>query len=86
MSVIETHGSIETRIRERGIDMSFHFQLVSKQVNLKGDVILGRDILKSMQARICYKERSLTFRHAGNVMHKKLIFLPELERETHQVS
>ena len=42
-SVIETHGSIETRIREGGIDIPFHFQLVSKQVDLKGDGILGRD-------------------------------------------
>jgi len=79
--VIETHGSIETRIREGGIDIPFHFQLVSKQVDLKGDGILGRDFFKSMQARICYKERSLTFRHAGCVMRKKLIPLPELERE-----
>ena len=34
-SVIETHGSIETRIREGGIDIPFHFQLVSKQVDPK---------------------------------------------------
>jgi len=83
-SVIETHGSIETRIREGGIDIPFHFQLVSKQVDLKGDGILGRNFLKSMQARICYKELSLTFRHAGCVMFKKLISLPELEHEAHQ--
>jgi hypothetical protein len=63
-SVIETHGSIETRIREGKIDIPFHFQLVSKQVALKGDGILGRDFLKLMQARICYKEQSLTFRYA----------------------
>jgi len=66
-SVIETHGSIETRIRG-GIDIPFHFQLVSKQVDLKGDGILGRDILKSMQVRICYKERSLTFRQEINIL------------------
>jgi len=34
--VIETHGSIETRIREGRIDIPFRFQLVSKQVDLKG--------------------------------------------------
>ena len=34
---VETHGSIETGIRERGIDIPFQFQLVSKQVDLKGD-------------------------------------------------
>ena len=42
-SVIETHGSIETWIREGRIDIPFRFQLVSKQVDLKGDGILGRD-------------------------------------------
>jgi len=83
-SVIETHGSIETRIREGGMDIPFHFQLVSKQVDVKGDGILGRDFFKLMQARICYKERSLTFRHAGCVMRKKLISLAEREREAHQ--
>ena len=83
-SVIETHGSIETRIREGGMNIPFHFQPVTKQVVLKGDGILGRDFLKSMQTRICYKVRSLTFRHAGCVMRKKLICLPELEREAHQ--
>jgi len=34
-SVIETHGSIETRIWEGGIDIPFRFQLVSQQVELK---------------------------------------------------
>ena len=83
-SVIETHGNIQTRIREGGIDIPFRLQLVSKLVGLKGDGILGREFFKSLQSRICYKGRSLTFRHAGCVMHKKLISLPELEREAHQ--
>jgi len=83
-SVNETHGSIETRIREGRIDIPFGFQLVSKQVYLKGDGILGRNFLKLMQARICYKERSLTFRHARFVIHKELKSLPELESEAHQ--
>jgi ssDNA-binding Zn-finger/Zn-ribbon topoisomerase 1 len=54
--VIETHGSIEIRIREGRIDIPFHFQLVSKQVDLRGDGILGHDFFKLMQTRICYKE------------------------------
>jgi len=53
-------------------------------VDLKEDGILQHDFLESMQAQICYKERSLTFRHAGCVMRKKLISLPELESEAHQ--
>jgi hypothetical protein len=36
-SVIETHGSIETRIRERGIDIPLRLLLESHQVDLKGD-------------------------------------------------
>jgi hypothetical protein len=45
-SVIETHGSIEARIRARGIDIPFLLQLVSQQVDRKGDENLGRDFLK----------------------------------------
>jgi len=40
-SVIETHGSLETRIRKGGIDIPFRFQLVSQRVDLKGEGILG---------------------------------------------
>jgi hypothetical protein len=49
-SVIETHDSIETRIREGRIDIPFRFQLVSKLVDLKGDGILGCEFFKLMQA------------------------------------
>jgi hypothetical protein len=44
-SAIKTNGSIETRIREGGIDIPFLLELVSKKVDLKGDGILGRDFL-----------------------------------------
>ena len=44
-SVVETHGSLETRIRKGGIDISFRFQLVSQRVDLKGRGILGRNFL-----------------------------------------
>ena len=37
-----------------------------------------------MQARICYKERSLSFRHACFVIHKKLRSLPDLASGAHQ--
>jgi len=69
VSIIETHGSIETWIREGGMDIPFQFQLVSKQVDLKGDGILGCDFLELMLAQICYKERSLTRRvcHAQEI-------------------
>jgi hypothetical protein len=35
-SVIETHGSIENRIREGEVYIPFCLQLVSQQVDLKG--------------------------------------------------
>jgi len=40
-SVIETRGSKETRIWG-GMDILFRFQLLSQQVNLKGETILGK--------------------------------------------
>jgi hypothetical protein len=33
---------------------------------------LGRDFLKQMQAQICYKNLTLTFHHAVNVVSKPL--------------
>jgi hypothetical protein len=40
-SIVENHGSIETKILEGYLQIPFHFQLVSKQVDLLGDGILG---------------------------------------------
>jgi hypothetical protein len=55
-SIIKTHVSIETWIQEGGIDIPHRLQVVSQQVDLKGDGILGHDFFKLMQAKICYKE------------------------------
>jgi len=40
-SVVETHGSIESRIWEGELDITFRFQLLSQQVDLKGKGVLG---------------------------------------------
>jgi len=56
-SIIETHGSLETQVREGDMNIPYRLKLVSKQVDLKGDGILGRDFLAAMRARICYRER-----------------------------
>ena len=45
-SISETHSGIETRIKIDELDIPYRFQLVSKQVDLKGDRILGCDFLK----------------------------------------
>jgi hypothetical protein len=50
-SVAETHGSIQTWIREGGMDIPFQFQLVSKQVDIKGDGILRHDFNMNMFKR-----------------------------------
>jgi hypothetical protein len=71
-SVIETHWSIETKILEGSLQIPFRFQLLSKQVDLPGDGILGRDFLKQMQAKICYQSRTLTFTYAGVTITKSL--------------
>jgi len=81
-SILETHGSTETRIRADGVDIPYSFQLVSQQVDLQGDGILGHDFLKVMQAHICYKERLLTFQYEGIIVPKKLWPLQELVGET----
>ena len=70
--IIETHGSIETKILEGSLKIPFRFQLVSKQVDLLGDGILGRDFLKQMQVQICYHSRTLTFMYAGVTITKSL--------------
>ena len=45
-SMLETHGSIETRIQAEGLEIPYSFQLVSRQIDLRGDGILGRDFLR----------------------------------------
>jgi hypothetical protein len=56
-------------------------------VDLKGEGILRHDFLKLMKARICYRERSLTFQHKGFVIHKELRSLQEPEiRDFQKVS
>lgn len=72
-SVTETHGAIETRIREGNIEVPFTFQLVSKQVDIACDGILGRDFLQKTQAKICYETGTLTFRHKNVEVKKKLL-------------
>jgi len=74
-SIIETHGSLETRLREGVVSIPYRLQLVSRQVDLKCDEILGRDFLKAMRARICYRERALIFQYKGVLVRKKLMSL-----------
>ena len=81
-SMIETHGSLEMQILEGEMSIPYRLQLVSKQVDLRGDGILGRDFLQEMWARICNRERVLIFRYKGILVHKKLTFLPGVKPGT----
>jgi len=47
-SMIETHGSLETQVLEDEMSIPYRLQLVSKQVDLKGDGLIGRDFFKAM--------------------------------------
>jgi hypothetical protein len=81
-AILETHGSIETRMKVGKVEIPYSFQLVNKQIDLKGDGILGRDFLKIMQALISYKDKLLTFRYKGNTVRKKLGPPPGVEGKT----
>lgn len=71
-SVIETHGSLEVKVQEGQVEIPFKFQLVSTQVDIKGDGILGRDFLQRMRAKICYESRTLTLQSGGTSIKKRL--------------
>jgi hypothetical protein len=71
-SIIETHRSIKTNIVEGSLQIPFSFQLVSQQVDLLGDGILGWDFLKQMQAQICYRTKTITFRYEAVTITKPL--------------
>jgi len=70
---------LETQVLEGEMSIPYRLQLVSKQVGLKGDGIFGRDFLKAMQARICYREQVLIFQYEGIFVRKKLTSLPRTE-------
>ena len=73
--MIETHGSLESQILEGEMSIPSRLQLVSKQVDLRGDGILGRDFLQAMRARICYRERVLIFQFESMCVRMKLMSL-----------
>ena len=81
VSIIETHGSLVTRAREGEMRIPYRLQLVSKQVDLKGDGILGRAFLKATRARICYREEVLIFQYKEVLIRRKLMSLPGAEPE-----
>ena len=64
------------------MNVPYRLQLVSKQVDLKGDRILGRDFLIAMRACIFYRERVFILRYKGVLVRRKLMSLPGAEQGT----
>jgi hypothetical protein len=58
-SPIETHGAIEAKIRLGSKSVTYSFQLISKQVDIPCDGILGCDFLQRARAKICYETRTV---------------------------
>jgi hypothetical protein len=59
-SPILTHGIVEARIELTDSSVAHKFHLVSKQVDIPCDGILGRDFLQKTNAKICYASRTIT--------------------------
>jgi hypothetical protein len=81
-SMIETHGSLQTQVPEGDMNIPYRLKLVSKQVDLKGDGIVGHYFLAAMRTCICYRERVLIFRYKGVLVRRKLMSLPGDEQGT----
>jgi hypothetical protein len=59
---METHGVIKAKVRLGGESFAHDFQLVSKQVEIPCDGILGRDFFRRTKAKICYATRVVTLK------------------------
>jgi hypothetical protein len=59
-SPTETHGVIETKVGLGSDSIPHNFQLVSKQVDIPCDGILGRDFFQRSKATICYATQTVT--------------------------
>jgi hypothetical protein len=59
-SPMETHGVIEATIELGNNSIIHDFQIVNKQVGITCNGSLGRDILQSARAKICYETRTVT--------------------------
>ena len=84
-SIVETHGAVRLSICDGKLETPFQFQLVSHQVELEYDGILGRDFLKHTRAKVCYEENMVTFRK-DNEEWTERIFCSKLVQGTNEVA
>jgi len=71
-STIETFGTIQTVVNVDSFKILFTFQLVSKQVDIPCNGILGRDFLEHAGAQIYYGSGTLTLRTGSRKISKAL--------------
>jgi hypothetical protein len=69
-SNIETTGTLKTVVNVDSLKIPFMFQLVSKQVDIPCDGILGRDFLENAGATISYASGTLTVGTGSNKFSK----------------
>ena len=67
-SPIETHGIVEAQVKLRGSSIPHEFHLVTEQVEIPCDGILGRDFLQNARAKICYESRTVVLRGESHSM------------------
>jgi hypothetical protein len=72
-TIIETFGTVRTSVIVDPLKIPFTFQLVSKQVDIPCDGILGRDFLEYAGAQICYVSGTLTFGTGSSKVRKALL-------------
>jgi hypothetical protein len=80
-SIVETHGLVKAEIMEKDVSIPFNFQLVSHQLDMEGDGILGKDFLQEMRAQICYRNNTVTFNGERFNAKKTLLSKAQLEKE-----
>jgi hypothetical protein len=71
-SVIETFGTVQTVVSVDSLQIPFVFQLVSKQIDIPCDEILGRDFLEHAGAQICYGTGTVTLGKGDRRIRKGL--------------
>jgi hypothetical protein len=72
-AVVETHGIVEACVGDGKLKIPFNVHLVSTQVDLAYDGILGRDFLRHTTAQICYEGNRVIFRKGDRELTKRIL-------------
>jgi hypothetical protein len=84
-SIVETHGLVKAQVLEGNMSIPMELQLVSKQVDLEGDGILGKDFLQQMKAQICYKNKKVRFKWKKFSFEKNLTNRRQIGNKSREV-